>query len=197
MNDKLATLAKKYHSGMMDEHELSKLGQLLLATQQDRQPTDYIIEIGSFHGHTACFLFELMQSCNEILPILCIDPFERVVPDDKNPQGVYAEFMRNVSEVGADQHCYPLVAFSHDCHSIVRDGACLLIVDGDHRYEACKQDLELYVPKVRPGGFVFIDDFAEVYEGVKRATEEYFPAHQLNDEGWFAHAQLDREMPGA
>ena len=88
-----------------------------------------------------------------------------MVPDEKNPQGVYSEFFKNIKAVGAEQCCFPLVAFSHDCVEVVRDGAALLIVDGDHRYESCKRDLEFYVPKVRDGGFVFVDDYADVYEG--------------------------------
>ena len=62
INEKLGALAKKYHSGMMDEYELHKLGELLIAVLQERIPGDYVIEIGTFHGLTACFLFEIMRS---------------------------------------------------------------------------------------------------------------------------------------
>jgi hypothetical protein len=40
-----------------------------------------------------------------------------------------------------------------------------------------KADLELYIPKVVPGGYVFLDDYGPAYPDVIRAIDEYLPAH--------------------
>jgi cephalosporin hydroxylase len=34
-----------------------------------------------------------------------------------------------------------------------------IYIDGDHHYEAVLQDLELYFPKVKVGGYIVYDDY--------------------------------------
>ena len=49
-----------------------------------------------------------------------------------------------------------------------------IYVDGDHHYGAVKQDLELYLPKVKPGGLVALDDYnrEKIDWGVTLAADE-------------------------
>ena len=52
-----------------------------------------------------------------------------------------------------------------------------IYVDGNHQYEFVKQDLEMYFPKVKGGGFVAGDDYARnpnnwTKDGVTRAVDE-------------------------
>jgi hypothetical protein len=49
-------------------------------------------------------------------------------------------------------------------------------IDGNHRYEFVKADLEAYAPKVRPGGFLAGDDYGVEgwwEDGVTRAVDEF------------------------
>lgn len=51
-----------------------------------------------------------------------------------------------------------------------------LYIDGNHLYECVKQDLELYCPKVKDGGYIVGDDYgAEGWweNGVQRAVDEF------------------------
>lgn len=51
-----------------------------------------------------------------------------------------------------------------------------IYVDGNHRYEFVKEDLEAYFPKVKAGGYLAGDDYGEGgwWEGgVKRAVDEF------------------------
>jgi hypothetical protein len=51
-----------------------------------------------------------------------------------------------------------------------------IYIDGNHLYEFVKQDLELYFPKVKAGGFIAGDDFeCEGWwgDGVRRAVNEF------------------------
>ena len=53
-------------------------------------------------------------------------------------------------------------------------------VDGNHQYEFVKQDLELYFPKVKPGGFIAGDDYGTPGwwdDGVTRAVDEFVSRH--------------------
>ena len=55
-------------------------------------------------------------------------------------------------------------------------------IDGNHLYEYVKKDLELYYPKVRPGGFITGDDYGVVgwwNNGVQRAVDEFVKVRNL------------------
>lgn len=47
----------------------------------------------------------------------------------------------------------------------------LLFVDGDHKYESVKADIESWLPKVKIGGFVMFHDYSS-HEGVLPAVDE-------------------------
>lgn len=46
----------------------------------------------------------------------------------------------------------------------------LVFIDGSHRYDDVKQDIEIWLPKVRPGGFLTGHDIDQ--DDVKRAVDE-------------------------
>lgn len=49
-------------------------------------------------------------------------------------------------------------------------------IDGNHRYEFVKADLDAYTPKIRPGGFLAGDDYGVEgwwEDGVTRAVDEF------------------------
>lgn len=57
-----------------------------------------------------------------------------------------------------------------------------IYIDANHFYEFVKQDLELYYPKVKPGGYIGGDDYdiPGWWEGgVERAVDEFVARHQL------------------
>ncbi len=58
-----------------------------------------------------------------------------------------------------------------------RDGELdFVYIDGNHRYEFVKADLETYARKVRPGGFLAGDDYGVAGwwdDGVTRAVDEF------------------------
>ena len=46
-------------------------------------------------------------------------------------------------------------------------------IDGDHSYEACARDIELWVPWVKEGGLIFFHDYGTPHTpGVVRAVDE-------------------------
>ncbi len=48
-----------------------------------------------------------------------------------------------------------------------------LSIDGDHSYEGCRLDWEMYTPLVKPGGLVYMDDtYNTDWPGVKQWADE-------------------------
>jgi hypothetical protein len=64
----------------------------------------------------------------------------------------------------------------------------LLRLDGD-LYESTKVCLEHLYPKVQPGGYIIVDDYA--MEGCRKAVDEYFAAHAPKND----LVPLDAEQP--
>ena len=47
-------------------------------------------------------------------------------------------------------------------------------IDGNHSYEFVKEDIELYLPKVKKGGLFGWHDYGHVKGGVEEAVNELF-----------------------
>lgn len=168
----IVALANAFQSVMMDSRELLFLAATLRCY---RWRCDCIlVEIGAFHGQTTVFMAKVLEELGRRPPILSIDPFDRVVPDPLNPQGNYSLYIGNVTASGYEHQCMPLVAFSHDAAALVPARIGVLVVDGGHHYPVIAGDLRLFAPKVRPSGYLFIDDYGPAYPDVMRAVDEYF-----------------------
>lgn len=61
-------------------------------------------------------------------------------------------------------------------------------IDGDHRYEGVKKDIELWLPKIKKGGFIGGHDYNNPpHHGVKKAVDEFFkkqPDKTFQDTSW-------------
>jgi len=61
----------------------------------------------------------------------------------------------------------------------IPDNVNFIYVDGNHKYAFVKKDIELYYPKVKPGGVIGGDDFCGNFVGVVRAVLEFVDKHNL------------------
>lgn len=71
-------------------------------------------------------------------------------------------------------------------------------IDADHSYEAVRDDLRTWFPKIKPGGLLCGHDYIcdgkywfGVF-GVKRAVDEFIAAHSLP---WFLSGEAEAEFP--
>jgi hypothetical protein len=51
-----------------------------------------------------------------------------------------------------------------------------MYIDGEHSYDAVKEELELYAPLLSPGGLLTFDDYSSRYPGVADAIHEHLAA---------------------
>ena len=166
-----AARADDYSSDMMDDGELRYLAAVALAYPWGAG--ELVVEIGSYSGLTAAFVAVTLGEAGFENKVLSLDPFERVPHTRLNPAGKDSRYLRIMHQHGLQDRCMPLVAYSHHAVTAVPARIGLLIVDGNHEYESVALDLALYGPKVRPGGFIFLDDHTQAYPGVVSATSEF------------------------
>ncbi|CAJ1445214.1 unnamed protein product, partial [Effrenium voratum] len=65
-------------------------------------------------------------------------------------------------------------------------------IDADHSYAAAKEDIQLWSPKVRPGGIVAGHDYSALWPGVVEAVHEFVARERLTlhlgaDHMWWVH----------
>ena len=171
VKEEIVALAEQFKTEMMDVGELTYLGAIIQSI--DWNNYDYVIEIGTFVGQTACFMAKVLQFLGLKNPIISIDPFERAQFEELNAAGRYTQYMENLAKNKIDSICMPLSTFSQFAYPIFTNRVALLIVDGSHKYEDVRSDLLLYTPLICEGGFVFIDDYESAYPDVIRATDEW------------------------
>jgi predicted O-methyltransferase YrrM len=60
----------------------------------------------------------------------------------------------------------------------------VVFIDLTHTYEAVKEDIELWLPKVKKGGYLAGDDYHQNWQGVIQAVDELLPNRTLIDDCW-------------
>ena len=60
----------------------------------------------------------------------------------------------------------------------------VVFIDLDHSYESVKEDIKLWLPKVKKGGYIAGDDYHEHWPGVIQAVDELLPHATFIDDCW-------------
>ncbi|MGW6253673.1 class I SAM-dependent methyltransferase [Peribacillus butanolivorans] len=127
-----------------------------------------IVEIGSFKGKSTVALGLGSKWISERKrTIFAIDPFIS--------NGYYIdyfnEFQNNILYFRLANYVTPIKKFSHEAIQDCPESISALYVDGDQSYIGVKRDIELYAPRVVPGGFIAFHDYT-IYPDIRRAVDE-------------------------
>jgi predicted O-methyltransferase YrrM len=137
-----------------------------------------IIEIGRFKGFSTFCLASALKFLDR----------HRSTPAEhrQRPDVDYAEFegLKRRTLISIDpcptQEAYDLLAsdglsgyviwVNKGSQAVGVDGlADLIFIDGDHTYDGCKRDVEIYVPRnLRPGGYFVLHDYFGWYDDRRR-----------------------------
>jgi methyltransferase family protein len=91
----------------------------------------------------------------------------------------YQSVVQRVEDYRLAEHCRILRMTSEEAVAEFEDESVNLVhVDGNHDQAAVERDVELYLPKIRPGGFVVLDDASwrsirPVVENLREGPLEY------------------------
>lgn len=164
----ITALAREHDNGNMRYAELLCLAAAMVGFPWTEG--QFVCEIGTFHGITAAFLGHLAVVAKLPCRILSVDNFKSpYLADLPEPAAPYYQTM---FAHGLMPERNSVIAMSSArAADLIPNGIGLLLVDGDHRYEGCLDDLCRYVPKVVPSGVVAVDDVW--YPEVRRAVSEF------------------------
>ena len=128
------------------------------------------LEIGGAFGGSVICAYLASQVSGTQMDLITIDPFFKYNNPDEN--WTKEDFVRNTSFI---PHLTLINSVSDQAKDKIPDSSIdLLFVDGSHRYEQVKRDLENYWPKVKIGGILLGHDYQAPHPGVIRAADEFF-----------------------
>lgn len=155
-------------------------GRALFDLAASVPPGLVIVEIGSWKGKSTLWLAAGARSGNGAR-VYSIDPHTGTQDDaERQRQKGEAEtiwsfddFQRNIRGAGLSDLVTPLVMYSGEALTHVKEPVGLLFIDGDHSYEGVRADFDGWVPRLTMGGVVaFHDTNIAVYPGIKRVVSE-------------------------
>lgn len=167
-----------------------------LATENLR-PGTQMVEIGSHQGESARIFIET----GLIGEITCVDPLSDVFAPDF---AAHPEW----SSVNDWEKCEAWIkealTLAPKGDFIRKPGALVAInwpersldfvyIDGLHEYESVKQDIEVWLPKIRAGGIIAGHDYNAGFPGVERAVKEVLggPHRLYPDTSWLWFKPID------
>lgn len=166
-------------------------------------------EIGVYMGA----LSKRLLRNREDLKLYLVDCWQPQDGSYKESEDFHAEMGRQEHEKAYETALKSIAAFdgrafvmrqwSQEAAQHVPDhGLDFVFIDANHSYEGCRQDLELWAPKVRPGGVIAGHDYAHPEYpqwGVERAVNEFAQAKGLKVQTdlnytWFIHLPTESRV---
>ena len=135
------------------------------------------VEIGSYLGASSCFIAKALKKKSILY---CIDTWN----NETMPEGgkdTYNDFLKNTCKY--KKKIKTLRGFSNN---IINDFKSInkkidfLFIDGDHSYESCKQDWNLYSPLLKNNALIAFHDTGWA-EGVKKVVKDEVVGSQAFD----------------
>ena len=143
------------------------------------------VEIGSFQGESA----EIFLQSNAFQKLYCIDAWANGY--DSTDAASYQADLAEVAfdrRFAHDERIVKVKGYSFDVASMIPDNLDFLYIDGCHKPEAVRQDLEMYACKVKQGGIIAGHDYEPThYAGLMAVVDSYFghkPEHTYIDKSW-------------
>ena len=143
-------------------------------------PTNsHFVEVGSWKGRSAAFMAVEINNSGKSIKFDCVDTWEGSKTEDAHQNDsyvknglLYEKFLSNTEVV---KHIItPKRGDSIQMSMTYEDDSLdFVFIDGDHRYEFVKADIEAWVPKVKIGGIVSGHDYGWCTD-IRKAVHEFF-----------------------
>ena len=135
-------------------------------------PGSKLVELGSFQGRSSVAIASVMPP-NSIL--YCVDHFQGMEDYKQwnfDLSNLWQAFSNNIERFGVKDKIRALsMTTSEAADKFEPEYFDLVLVDAAHDYDSVKTDLLNWYPKLKPGGYLFCDDYQPEWPGVMRAIK--------------------------
>ena len=149
------------------------------------------VEVGCWFGKSTVYLASRIHESRKSITLYAVDTFEGS-PDDEpmlavvrqNDGSILPAFQQNLQDAGVFHLVRPIVSTSIEASKrFVDDSLSFVFIDGCHAYEAVRQDILSWLPKVKPSGVLAGHDFG-TYASVARAVGEVLGKVPVQENCW-------------
>ncbi|PTN34158.1 class I SAM-dependent methyltransferase [Desulfonatronum sp. SC1] len=140
-----------------------------------------VVEIGSFHGKSTCYLAHGLRMRKSGV-VHAVDHFQgspehqagatHEEPALVREKTLYKQFMKNIQDNGFSEYVRPVVADSISAAKNWDKPIRLLFIDGDHSYKATRHDFETWSAHVTDQSYIGFHDVGPSWPGVTRFFNE-------------------------
>jgi hypothetical protein len=141
-------------------------------------PTNsHFVEVGCWKGRSAAYMAVEINNSGKVIRFDCVDTWKGSLTEEPHQNDLsvksgtlYEKFMSNTERV---KHIItPIRGDSVSVASQYADDSLdFVFIDGDHRYECVKADIEAWLPKMKSGSVLAGHDYGWC-EDVRRAVHE-------------------------
>jgi SAM-dependent methyltransferase len=138
------------------------------------------VEVGCWKGRSSAYMCVEIANSTKDIDFYCVDIWnvsperEQEEPELKN---LYDMFLENLKPVEA--YYKPMKIPSVDAAKKFKDGSLdFVFIDAGHEYDAVKEDILAWFPKIKPGGILAGHDLyptEPTWGDVYKVVEELFP----------------------
>lgn len=153
-------------------------------------PKSTFVEVGAWKGMSAAFMAVEIANSHKDIKFFCVDTWRgtsnemvhALDPDITKHGSILNIFTQNTKPVAGFINAIQVP--STVAPRLFEDASIeFVFIDADHTYEAVKQDIAAWLPKVKPGGYIGGHDM--VAEAVHRAVSEVFGSNYVvKSSGW-------------
>lgn len=158
--------------------DLAVLRRLVSECAPGKTEAARVIEVGSWVGASAIAMADAGAE------VTCVDPWRMyggytdvlsAAYAEHGADKVYQTFLRNIG-TRKDRSIHPLRKTSLDAAAQMKEQVDMVFIDANHDYDSVIEDIEAWLPHVRPGGIIAGHDYGfAMFPGVKQAVDELFP----------------------
>lgn len=148
------------------------------------------VECGAWFGKSSAYLCDIAQ---DRINVYIIDTWkgsqnEKRHVDVASRKDIHQIFLDNMG----DRKFKDIVSDGAAAASMFDDNTCdVVFIDMEHTYEAVKNDIQHWLPKVKIGGYLAGHDYATSWPGVPKAVNEIFGKENIivKQTCWIYHKQ--------
>lgn len=148
------------------------------------------VECGAWLGKSSAYLCDVAQNR---VHIYIVDSWQGSL-SETDPTHIIAKQNNNIYQIFldnmGDRNFTPIKSLSEDAAKKFNNDCCdVVFIDMTHTYDHVKKDIELWLPKVKSGGYIAGHDYQKDWPGVVKAVNEIFGSENLilMDTCWIYH----------
>lgn len=175
----MSKLEHFYHQPEFDEEWFTYLTLYTEMVQQFPSGSKFV-EVGCWKGRSAAYMCVEIANSNKDIDFYCVDIWEvgeEHAEQEPHLKYLYDIFLTNTKPVEA--YYKPMKIPSVDAAKKFKDESLdFVFIDAGHEYDAVKEDILAWFPKVKPGGILAGHDLyptEPTWGDVHKVVEELFP----------------------